>query len=237
MGQNGPLGLDLELLPTGLGSKVGQNGPFYTTKAFDKIWHDGLMYKLKRLGICGKYYELIHSFLNDRHQRVVLNGQCSNWSNIKADVPQGSILGPLLLLAYVNDLPEGLTTNAKLVADDTSLFSAADDSTLSSVSLNNDLLKISHWAYQWKMIFNPDFSKQAQEVVLSRKGITTNHATVYFNNDPVIRKNFEKHLESKLNFSGHINKTLKVSTLSEKRTCHYYGLLFWQNINHLSGHI
>ena len=118
------------------------------SKAFDKVWHDGLMYKLKRFGICGKYYRLIHSFLNDRHQRVVLNGQCSNWSKIKAGVLQGSILGPLLFLVYINNLPEGLTTNAKLFADDTSLFSVAHDSTLSSVSLNNDLLNISQWAYQ-----------------------------------------------------------------------------------------
>ena len=66
------------------------------------------------------------------------------------------------------------------------------------------------------MIFNPDVSKQAQEVVFSRKGITTNHATVYFNNDPVIRENFQKHLGlflgSKLNFSGHINKKIKKAT-------------------------
>ena len=186
------------------------------SKAFDKVWHDGLMYKLKRLGICGKYYGLIHSFLNDRHQRVVLNGQCSNWSKIKAGVPQGSILGSLLFLVYINDLPEGLTTNAKLFADDTSLFSVVHDSTLSSVSLNNDLIKISQWAYQWKMMFNPDVSKQAQEVVFSRKGITMNHATVYFNNDPVIRENFQKHLglflDSKLNFSGHINEKIKKAT-------------------------
>ena len=104
------------------------------------------MYKLKCLGICGKYYVLIHSFLNDRHQRVVLNGQFSNWSKIKAGVLQGSILEPLLFLVYINDLPEGVTTNSKLFADDMSLFSVAHDSTLSSVSLNNDLLKISQWA-------------------------------------------------------------------------------------------
>ena len=97
--------------------------------------------------------------------RVVLNGQCSNWSKIKAGVPQGSILGPLLFLAYINDLPEALTTNAKLFADDTSLFSVVHDSTLSSVSFNNDLLKISQWPYQWKMTFNPDVSKQALEVI------------------------------------------------------------------------
>ena len=90
---------------------------------------------------------------------MVLNDQCSNWSKIKAGVPQGSILGPLLFLVYINDLPEGLATNAKLFADDISLFSVVHDSTLSSVSLNNDLRNISPWAYQWKMIFNPDVSK------------------------------------------------------------------------------
>ena len=91
-------------------------------KAFDRVWHDSLTYKLKHLGICGKYYWLILSFLNDRHQRVVLNGQCLNWSKIKAGVLQGLILAPLFVLVYINDLPEGLTISAKLVADDMSLF-------------------------------------------------------------------------------------------------------------------
>ena len=56
------------------------------SKYSDKVWHDGLMYKLKQLGIFGKYYGLINSYLNDKHQRVALNDQCSNWSKIKADV-------------------------------------------------------------------------------------------------------------------------------------------------------
>ena len=164
------------------------------SKAFDRVWHDGLMYKLKSLGICGNYYGLIHSFLSDRHQRVVLNGQSSKWSHIKAGVPQGSILGPLLFLVYINNLPEGLTTSAKLFADDTSLFSVVHDSAASSAFLNDDLLKISRWAYQWKMIFNPDPSKQAQEVVFSRKSNAGNHGTVYFNNVPVIKENIQKDL-------------------------------------------
>ena len=66
------------------------------SKAFDRVWHDGLIYKLMSLGICGNYYGLIYSFLSDRHQRVVPNGQSSNWSHVKAAVPQESILGPLL---------------------------------------------------------------------------------------------------------------------------------------------
>ena len=89
-----------------------------------------------------KYYGLIHSFPNDRYQRVLLNDHWSNWSKFKAGVPKGSILGPLFFLAYINDLPEGLTTNANLFADDVPLFSVVHDSAASSVSLNNYLLKI-----------------------------------------------------------------------------------------------
>ena len=87
---------------------------------------------------------------------------------IKAGVPLGLILGPLFFLACINDLPEGLTTNVRFIADDTSLFSVVHDSAASSVSLNNDHLKISQCVYQWKMVFNPDVSKQAQEVAFSR---------------------------------------------------------------------
>ena len=186
------------------------------SKAFDRVWHDGLMYKLKTLGICGNYYGLIHSFLSGRHQRVVLNGQSSKWSHIKAGVPQGSILGPLLFLVYINDLPEGLTTSAKLFADDTSLFSVVHDSAASTAFLNDDLLKISRWAYQLKMISNPDASKQAQEIVFSRKTNASNHATIYFNNVPMIRDNIQKHLglflDSKLSFFDHINEKIKKAT-------------------------
>ena len=80
------------------------------------------MYKLKCLGTCGRYYGLIHSFLDNRHQRVVLNGQCSNCSKIKAGVLQGSILSPLVFLVYINYLPEGLTTSANFFADEMSFF-------------------------------------------------------------------------------------------------------------------
>ena len=77
-------------------------------KVFDRVLHDGLLYKLMSLGICENYYGLIHSFLSDRHWRLILNSQSSKWSHIKAGVPQGSILGPLLFLVYTNDLPEAL---------------------------------------------------------------------------------------------------------------------------------
>ena len=115
------------------------------------------------MGICGEYLGLIDSFLSETFQSVLLNGQTSKWSQIRAGVPQGSVLGPLLFLVYVNDLPEGLTSNVKLFADDTSIFSVVCGS--SSSSLNEVLSKISQWGYKWRMLFNLDASKQAQEVV------------------------------------------------------------------------
>jgi len=89
-------------------------------------------------------------------QRVTLDGDSSTWNLITAGVPQGSILGPLLFLIFINDLPLGLESLAKIFADDTSLFSLVLDQIQSSAILNRDLGRINDWAYQWKMSFNPD---------------------------------------------------------------------------------
>ena len=129
-------------------------------KAFDKAWRKGLIYKLKQNGLSGNILNTIIDFLSFRKQRVVLNGQVSQWTIIEAGVPQGSILGPLLFFIYINDLSDDLSTNAKLFADDTSLFSVVRDINTSATHLNNNLRKISNWAFQWKMSFNPDSSKQ-----------------------------------------------------------------------------
>ena len=104
------------------------------------------------------------SFLRNRYQRVISNGQTSDWLPILPGVPQGSILGPLLILIYINDLPDGLESLVKLFADNIFLFFKVYDSNVSARQLSNDLQKITVWAHKWKMIFNPDVSKQAQEV-------------------------------------------------------------------------
>ena len=88
--------------------------------------------------------------------------QCSCWSS------QGSILGPLFLI-NINDLSDNLTSNVKLFADDTLLFSLVHDVNTSAKELNDDLKKVNDWAFQWKMSFNPDPSKQHPEVIFSRK--------------------------------------------------------------------
>jgi hypothetical protein len=186
------------------------------SKAFDKVWHKGLLYKLRCIGIEGSLFQLLENYLTRRKQRVVLNGQNSSWADVKAGVPQGSVLGPLLFLIYINNLPEGLKSNAKLFADDTSLFSVVFNVEESSEILNKDLKQINDWAFQWKMLFNPDSNKQAAGVLFSHKIKPPVHPPISFNNSPVVFLQSQKHLgmilDSKLNFEEHINeKILKIN--------------------------
>ena len=131
------------------------------SKAFDKVWHEGIIFKLQQNGISDDLLNILSDFLRNRKQRVTLNGQSSSWTNVNAGVPQESILGPLhFLIIHINDLPDGLSSNAKLFADDTSLFLVLHDINTSTIELNSDLKKINHWSFQWKMTFNPNCSKQ-----------------------------------------------------------------------------
>ena len=117
------------------------------------------MATVKSIGISKNLLNLFRSFLDDRCQRVVINGQHSDWVPILPGVPQGSILGPRLSLIYINDLPDNLNSLVKLFADDPSLFSKLHDPTLSAKILDDDLSKISEWAHRWKMLFNPGITK------------------------------------------------------------------------------
>ena len=89
------------------------------SKAFDKVWHVGLLFKLR---INGKLINLLKSYLSNRKQRVLINGSESDWGRIVSGVPQGSVVGPLLFLIYINDLEIGIKSHIKFFADDTSLF-------------------------------------------------------------------------------------------------------------------
>ena len=86
-----------------------------------------------------------------------------------ASVPQGSTLGPILFLIHINDLSDKMKSNAKLFADDTPLFIIVKDKNEIANVLNNDLLLISRWVYNWEMLFNPDPKKPTQEEIFSRK--------------------------------------------------------------------
>ena len=95
-------------------------------KAFDRVWHAGLLHKLKSYGIPGEIFGLISSFLSNRWLRVVLDGKSSQEYLVNAGVPQGSILGPTLFLLYINDLPDDVICDIAIYADDTTLYSKCD---------------------------------------------------------------------------------------------------------------
>ena len=86
----------------------------------------------------------------------MINGFESEWDDIKSGVPQGSVLGPLLFLIYVNDLEQDIISSIRFFADDTSIFSIVNDPIKTAENLNHDLNVISKWATQWKMSFNPE---------------------------------------------------------------------------------
>ena len=127
-------------------------------------------------------------------------------------MPQGSVLGPLFFLIYINDLGDGLSSDTKLFANDTSLFTIVYDENIAASQLNNDLKITSEWAYQWKMKFNPDKNKQAIQVIFSQKRIKPNHPPLYFNSCQVVTKNEQKHLglimDSALTFYSHIREKI-----------------------------
>ena len=125
------------------------------------VWHEGLIFKMRQNGISCNLLKLFQNYLSNRKQSVVLNGFSSDYSTIDSGVPQCSVLGPLLFLIYINDLEKNIKSNVNLFADDTMLFSVANNPAISANELNHDLKVISQWAYQWKVKFNPDLNKQA----------------------------------------------------------------------------
>ena len=186
------------------------------SKAFDKVWHDGLIHKLKSNGISGNLLAFFKDYISNRHQRVVLNGTMSDWANISAGVPQGSVLGPLLFLVYINDLTENIKSQMRLFADDSSIFTPVKGVFDTHEQLVKDLETVSNWGYQWKMVFNPDITKQAIEVIFSVKKKKPFHPELNFNDVPVAREDHTQHLgvhlDSRLNFSKHISEAIKKAT-------------------------
>ena len=117
-------------------------------KAFDSVPYERLLVKLGSIGIGGNLLNWICSFLTDRKQVVVVNGSKSAEEDVTSGIPQGSVLGPLLFLIYINDLPEEVSTNAKLFADDSKLsnnIASQND----AAELQEDLTSLSHWSSKW----------------------------------------------------------------------------------------
>ena len=149
---------------------------------------------MRSYGISDSLLRLFNRFLFERLQRLVLNYQGSEWRKVLAGAPQKSVLGPLLFLIFINDIPAKLECNVKIFADDTSLFSFVCSPNENSAKLCRDLGRVTGWTYQWKMPFNPDTSKQAVEFHFSRNINPVDTPPVYFNNLAVVSCETHKHL-------------------------------------------
>ena len=119
-------------------------------KAFDSVPHKRLFSKLQAYGLAGHVLNWVNDFLTNRKQRVVVNDVCSEFRNVLSGVPQGSVIGPLLFILYINDLPLVLQTTCKIFADDTKIYSITDN----IHALQDDLYSLFDWSEKWKMNFN-----------------------------------------------------------------------------------
>lgn len=166
------------------------------SKAFDRVYHEGLLIKLQMFGIDGPLLLWFRSYLLGRKQRVVINGQYSSWQTTTAGVPQGSILGPLLFLIFINDLVDRLETNPFLFADDTSLLEILDCIDTSLTTVNNDLRHLTVWAAQWLVTFNPD---KTTYMIISRKLNKINYNPLFMAGKQLKEVKSHKHLGVVLN--------------------------------------
>ena len=164
---------------------------FDISKAFDKVWHRGLLLKLEQAGIQGNLLSWFSNYLQNRRQRVVVPGASSSLSEIKAGVPQGSILGPLLFLVYINDIVNDIDSQINLFADDTSLSIIVDSPERAARCLQNDVDKISNWASTWLVKFNP---LKSESLVISRKRNKPFHPPVLMHETPIPSVDCHKHL-------------------------------------------
>ena len=185
--------------------KISQGVFLDVSAAFDKCWHAGLLAKLAQVKVEDSCHDLFRSYLANRKQFVVVEGCKSDLRDVQAGVPQGSRLGPLLWILYINDITENLESEVMLFADDTCLFSTGLDPTETTSIINRDLQKISDWAVKWKVTFNPGKTK---DVIFSQKYLF-NSLPIVFNHVFVDRVTEHRHLGVWLSSSLDFKKQVK----------------------------
>ncbi|MCP3899199.1 MAG: hypothetical protein GY707_05745, partial [Desulfobacteraceae bacterium] len=182
------------------------------SKAFDKVWHRGLLLKLQQCGISGPLLEWFCSYLKNRKQRVVINGQASTWGKINAGVPQGSVLGPLLFLVYINDIIHAVNySQIRLFADDTCLFIEVDNRDETTPKINSDLDSINKWSKKWLITFSPQKTKS---LVISNKDDS------YLNGDAIFNEHIidvvSSHTYLGLTFSNNLKWSNHIDDISKR---------------------
>ena len=179
-------------------------------KAFDSVPHKRLIHKVKAYGITGSLLQWLENFLQNRRQRVVLNGNFSQWQDVLSGIPQGSILGPILFIIFVNDIPDAVGNICKLFADDCKLYKSIKTVT-DQEELQKDLDSLCDWSKDWLLNFNIQKCKTVSygKVKYNYEYQMTDKTGV---NHKLKNENGEKDLgiefRSNLNFDEHISRTV-----------------------------
>ena len=172
-------------------------------KAFDKVPHQRLLSKLAGYGFTGEIRDWVQAFLSNRKHRVCVNGKLSPTADVTSGIPQGSVLGPVLFVLYINDLPEEVQNEVFLFADDTKVYSQITDAT-DAENLQSDLKKLQDWSEKWLLPFHPDKCKvlhlgaKSEEEFEYTMGETTLEETT-------CEKDLGVNIDNRLTFSNHIN--------------------------------
>ncbi len=179
------------------------------SKAFDKVWHKGLILKLKNNGINGTLLNWFESYLSNRLQKVVYQGVSSNYEKVRAGVPQGSVLGPILFLIYINDITVGLVSLNTLFADDGSLIHRYKNIDEAVEAMHHDLRLIEIWAKKWLVTFNPS---KTIFMIFSKKASREASPNLIFFGSRILEVDSHRHLgvtfSNTLNWAKHIENII-----------------------------
>ena len=175
------------------------------SKAFDRVWHKGLIFKLKQYGISGSLLNCVTDYLNNRTQRVFIRSCMSSSLPINAGVPQGSVLGPFLFLIHINDIADSLLSLTRLFADDSSLFCSASSIQDLEGIINHDLNILAAWAKQWLINFNP----LKTEALLFTLKLYEHLPNIEFDGSSVSFVSDHRHLGLTLSNNGRWNKHIE----------------------------
>ena len=181
-------------------------------KAFDRVWHVGLLYKLSQLNISTEIVKIIESFLTDRTFVTKIEDSFSSTRHILAGVPQGSCLSPTLYLTYINDIPTTPKAHLSLFADDTMFFTFDKNAKRAAIQLQHQLNLATTWFHRWRIKINPT---KTVGIIFGRSN-TTHIPPLLLDNHPVNWSNHAKYLGvtigRKLTFGKHVQDIAKKAT-------------------------
>ena len=182
------------------------------SKAFDKVAHRRLIKKLENYGITGTLLNWIQDFLSNRKQRVVIKGESSDWTDVTSGIPQGSVLGPILFLVYINDLPGAIKGLMKIFADDAKVYYEIESIDIPQL-MQDDLNRADLWAILWDMLFN---NKKCHHMHVGENSAVSTYKMGSGENRTEIQKvKAEKDLgvtiDDKLKFREHITQKVNIA--------------------------